>query len=151
MRWIGTRIKSVGVVVALVGALAVGVAVGGATLGIAGAADSPGGSGPKLPSAADRAKLRQQLDAFRACIKAHGVDLPEPPAPGQGGEGFRRGLPPGVDRDKLRAAHDACKDKLPPHPGGPIGPIGGPIGGRVPGSGPGSGGATDPQGAGTPV
>jgi hypothetical protein len=52
----------------------------------------------------------EALEEFRDCIRDRGVELPEPGS----------GLPPDLDDEKLRAAIDACRDKLPSGLGPPI-------------------------------
>lgn len=60
--------------------------------------------------AANDPKLQDQMREFAKCMRAHGIDLPDPDPNG----GFGGGLPK-IDRDSpaFQKAADACKDKLP--------------------------------------
>ena len=56
----------------------------------------------------DRAEMREHMVKFAACMREHGVDMPDPGS-SSGPRTFR------FDRDdpKVRKATDACRDKLP--------------------------------------
>jgi len=81
------------------------------------AAPSARSSSPSGPQNANR-------QAYRQCLKEHGVNLPpgsgrqqtaSPGIPGQDG-GFPGGpaqAPPGVDQQEFQDAQQACQDKLP--------------------------------------
>lgn len=104
---------------------------------------------PQRPalSAEDQAKI----EAFRACMKEHGVEVPAEPS--TGGPPATAPTPP--DPATAKAAHDACKDKLPFPDGGPgaghvLGGPGGPGGPRGPGCPPGQGPGQQGQGPGQP-
>jgi hypothetical protein len=78
-------------------------------------------------SAEDRAEMRDRMVKFSACMREHGVDLPDPGS-GGGAQTFR------FDRDdpKVSKATEACRDKLPQGgrggPGVTLGPGGPPPG-----------------------
>jgi hypothetical protein len=101
--------------------------------------EAPADETPQGPTPIDP----EQFEAFRQCMAEHGVELPAPPEPGSGPP---TGPPPrpDVDRETMRAAHEACQDLLPEGahfgrgPGGPGGPgcNGGPGGPGGPGLGP---------------
>lgn len=69
---------------------------------------------------------QQKLEEFRQCMEDNGA--PKPPDPGEIDPSQRPPDPPSeADREKIEAAYEACKDKLPeefrnghpPHLGGP--------------------------------
>jgi hypothetical protein len=74
---------------------------------------------------AQRQAFRDALTKFSACMRQHGVDLPDP------GAGGNAGPPAGANRldqsdPKVKAATTACRDKLPQNgPGGGRGLRGG--------------------------
>ena len=91
-------------------------------------------AGPPGPPPELSDEQRQQLEKFRSCMKENGVDLPEPPQPGEKGM-FERPAPPSEDEiKKMRSAHEACEELQPEGfglhvgPGGPCGPPGPPPG-----------------------
>jgi hypothetical protein len=71
-------------------------------------------SGPdgKGPSAADRQKFQEQALAFAKCMRAHGIDMPDPTFQGDGGM-IQIGPNGDVDPDdpKLKEATEACQKK----------------------------------------
>ena len=78
-----------------------------------------------------REEFRDAMTKFAACMRQHGVDLPDPPA-----DGGERAAPAGGARriddsdPKTKAAMTACRDKLPRNgPGISIGGGPGPRGG----------------------
>jgi hypothetical protein len=98
------------------------VAVVGLAVVLAGcgsAADDPqvasaGGAGATTsttagaePAVDDEDRMRQ----FAACMREHGIDLPDP-QPG-GGLVHIEGKPGDVDRDAMRAAMEACRSLMP--------------------------------------
>jgi hypothetical protein len=69
---------------------------------------------------AQRQEFRDALVKFAACMRTHGVDVPDPPANGTGGP------PAGANRldqsdPKVKAATTACQDLRPARPGRPGG------------------------------
>jgi hypothetical protein len=74
----------------------------------------PGGATPpdKL-SPEDQAALQDGLLAFAKCMRARGVDIPDPDASGAGG-GFALELPKGqsLDDPKFKKAQKACESIL---------------------------------------
>ncbi len=75
-----------------------------------------------------RQEFQDAATKFAACMREHGVDMPDPVIGGGGGPGggaqARRSQGPGtrIDRDspKTQAAMKACEDKLPKGPGGRV-------------------------------
>ncbi|MEV0714815.1 hypothetical protein [Asanoa sp. NPDC050611] len=76
----------------------------GATPGVATA-----GGGTPAPSASAAADDGEQGRAFAACMREHGVDMPDP-QPGGGGLGVQLDK---VDKTKVLGAVDACRDLMP--------------------------------------
>lgn len=78
-----------------------------------------GGDGePPEVSEEEREARRAAFEEFRSCMAEHGVELPEPPAPGEGEEGRPpEGERPEIDPEVLEAAREACADLIPPPPG----------------------------------
>ena len=77
-------------------------------------------------SAEDRQEMRDRMVKFSSCMRKHGIDIPEPPGPGEGGaRRFSMRQSPKLDK-----ATAACRKLLPnngqPRRGGPGGPGGGP-------------------------
>ncbi|GII85678.1 hypothetical protein Ssi03_36680 [Sphaerisporangium siamense] len=62
-------------------------------------------------------KMRDAVLKFTACMREHGVDMPDP----KPGEGAVIKMPKGADPDgkKFKEAHKACEKLLPGAPGGP--------------------------------
>jgi hypothetical protein len=79
-------------------------------------------------SPAQQAQFRQQFVKFAECMRAHGVNVPDPSTSGAGGFGFR-GTFRSIDRNSpaFQAASKACQSLRPgrgPGGGGPGGPPG---------------------------
>lgn len=126
-------------------------------------AHGPGGP-PPLQELSDEDK--QAMEEFRQCMSDQGVDLPEPPQPGEEPSAQDRPEPPSeAERAKMDDAFKACEDKLPegahgmpggpgcgPPPGGHGGP-GGPGGqqGTAPGSSGSGSGQNEQQGYSLPA
>ena len=84
-------------------------------------------------SPAQRAQFQQALVRFAECMRAHGVNVPDPTTTGTGGGfGIRRAFG-SVDRNSpgFRSALQTCRSSLPFRPG---------AGGGAPGPGPAPGG-----------
>jgi hypothetical protein len=82
------------------------------------------GGGPgsgKQPSKAEQAKFLDQALKFARCMRAHGVDMPDPQADGRGirigGPGKRNGIDP--KSPAFQAAQKACGRFMPGGKGGP--------------------------------
>jgi hypothetical protein len=59
---------------------------------------------------------REAMESFRKCMEDQGVELPEPPDPGELGPGEMPDPPKPpteAERAEIEKAHEACKDKLP--------------------------------------
>jgi hypothetical protein len=85
------------------------------------------GFSPKPPSKAEQARFRDAALKFARCMRAHGVDVPDPQPGGAGllvqkrtGGGSSSG--PSVDTPAFKRAQEACRSLLP----GPKGKDGGP-------------------------
>lgn len=80
----------------------------------------------KEPTAQEQAKAQQQMLAFSACMRSHGVpDFPDPTfSNGRGTMKIAGGQGSDLDPSspKFKAAQEACKDKLPGGKGLPGGP-----------------------------
>jgi predicted small lipoprotein YifL len=61
----------------------------------------------------DRSKMQDAFLEYAACMREHGIDMPDPEFSEDGGGAFQRGGP-GMDPDdpEFAAAHEACEDKL---------------------------------------
>ena len=74
------------------------------------------GGGPREPSKAEQAKFLDQALKFARCMRAHGIDIPDPKAQG-GGITIGRGGPGGDSIDPrspaFQRAQNACKSFLP--------------------------------------
>ena len=84
-------------------------------------------------SPAQRAQFQQALVKFAECMRAHGVNVPDPTTTGTGGAfGIRRAFG-SVDRNSpgFQSALQTCRSSLPFRPG---------AGGGAPGAGPAPGG-----------
>lgn len=88
----------------------------------------------KQPSAAEQAKMRDALLKFSACMRAHGINMPDPTFSGNGAT-IRAADPsdPGMDPNsaEFQAAQKACEKNLPGNGKGMVTSRGG-----GPGSGP---------------
>jgi hypothetical protein len=85
----------------------------------------------KGPSAAEQARMRDQLVKFSACMRAHGVNMPDPTFSGNGANVIVRAGDPGTmdpNSAEFQAAQKACEKNLPK-------------GGMFSSSGPGGGGS----------
>jgi hypothetical protein len=74
---------------------------------------------------AQRAQFQQAFVKFAECMRAHGVDIPDPtPGAGVGGGfGLRRAITPALrNSPAFQTALPACASKLPFRPGGRGGP-----------------------------
>lgn len=70
----------------------------------------------KGPSAAEQAKMRDQLLKFSACMRAHGINMPDPTFSGNGatvrvGDAGSPGMDP--NSAEFQAAQKACAKNLP--------------------------------------
>jgi len=70
----------------------------------------------KGPSAAEQAKMRDQLLKFSACMRAHGINMPDPTFSGNGatvrvGDAGSPGMDP--SSAEFQAAQKACAKNLP--------------------------------------
>jgi hypothetical protein len=74
-------------------------------------------NGEKEPSAEDRARFEEQALKFARCMRAHGVDIPDPKFDGGGGILMEKPAPGTKDSAKFREASEACRDLLPGPPG----------------------------------
>ncbi|MBA9004768.1 MULTISPECIES: hypothetical protein [Thermomonospora] len=72
----------------------------------------PDGGEPPKPSAADVAKLRE----FAKCMRAHGIDMPDPGPDGRILIERREG--DGVSKKEMEDAQRACRKHMPSPPGG---------------------------------
>jgi hypothetical protein len=78
--------------------------------------------GGKAPSAAEQAKAKDAMLAYAKCMRAHGVDMPDPKfSSNGGGTTFQLGGPgnkggstggPNPDSPTFKAADEACHSKL---------------------------------------
>lgn len=76
------------------------------------------GGAPKPPSKEEQARFLDQALKFSRCMRAHGVDLPDPQASGGGGISIRRrgaGTGPAVNLDSpaFQRAQKACASFMP--------------------------------------
>ncbi|MCW3015539.1 MAG: hypothetical protein JWO02_2631 [Solirubrobacterales bacterium] len=79
------------------------------------------GGGPKAPSKAEQAKFLDQALKFSRCMRAHGVDLPDPQATGTGGIVMKAGPGGGgIDPSSpaFQRAQKACESFMPGGKGG---------------------------------
>ena len=70
----------------------------------------------KGPSAAEQAKMRDQLIKFSQCMRAHGINMPDPTFSGNGatvrvGPGDANSIDP--NSSEFQAAQKACEKNLP--------------------------------------
>jgi hypothetical protein len=76
------------------------------------------GFSPKAPSKAEQARFRDAALKFARCMRAHGVDVPDP-QPGAGGivigkrSGSTSKIGPDPDSPTFRRAEEACSSFLP--------------------------------------
>jgi hypothetical protein len=72
------------------------------------------GQNVKTPSAAEQARMRDALLKFSACMRAHGINLPDPQFNGNGAT-LRVGPDAGIDPNsaEYQAAQKACEKNLP--------------------------------------
>lgn len=114
----------------LVRAFAFAIAAAAAAVSLAGCG---GGGGNSSAAATNTSAAGGDTNAFRDCLKEHGVDLPDnlgqgapgqgqPPNGGQPPTGQQGGGPPFGDNPKFQEALNACQDKA------PAGGFGGPRG-----------------------
>lgn len=79
-------------------------------------------------SAADRIRFRDPFVQYAACMRANGVNLPDPgaagPGGGGGGGGAFRGFRQLRTQPNFQAANDKCRSKRPQRPGGGGGGLG---------------------------
>jgi hypothetical protein len=78
------------------------------------------GGGPKEPSKAEQAKFLDQALKFARCMRAHGVDMPDPQAQGGGivirkrsGSGGSGGSGPNPDSPAFQRAQRECQSFMP--------------------------------------
>lgn len=82
------------------------------------------GGGPQELTPEQREEFRDRALAFARCMRANGVDIPDPQVSGDGGVLMRRAaraLDP--SSPAFQRAEKACRDKLPGRPGGPGGGV----------------------------
>lgn len=73
-----------------------------------------GNSGPPQLSDAERQEMQDTLLEFAACMREHGVDMPDPQVGSNGEMSFSIGAGPGkLDRSQLQDAQEACQDLMP--------------------------------------
>jgi len=60
-------------------------------------------------SASDKSELTQWMFDYAACMRAEGIDVPDPSS---SGEGIAMKLPSGDEMDAMQAAGEKCQDKL---------------------------------------
>jgi hypothetical protein len=82
-------------------------------------ADRPAPPPPMSPD--ERQRMRAAFEKFAGCMRNQGVDIPSPPANGEGVMFIQRrapasGRPSDDELQKLRAAHEQCKQYLPDPP-----------------------------------
>lgn len=72
------------------------------------------GGGPREPTDAEKTELRDQALKFAACLREHGVDVPDPGSGNGGGLLLRRGAA-GIDPNSstFKKAEAACRDLMP--------------------------------------
>lgn len=81
---------------------------------------------------AQRAQFQQEFVKFAECMRAHGVNIPDPTTSSGGGFGLRQAITPSVRNSPVfRSAFQACSSNLPFRRGGAGGP---PPGGAAPGA-----------------
>jgi hypothetical protein len=68
-------------------------------------AEEPGETGSADPDQRDR----DAMLAFAACMREHGIDMPDP-APDE--RGIRLSAPEGISEEKAEEAHEACRKHL---------------------------------------
>lgn len=73
------------------------------------------GGGPREPTDAEKTELRDQALKFAKCMRAHGVDMPDPGA--GGGIMLRRGGALDPSSSAFKRAEAACHDLMPTLPG----------------------------------
>jgi hypothetical protein len=100
------------------------------------------GGGPREPSKAEQAQFLDQALKFARCMRAHGIDMPDPQAQGGGiriggPSGSRSSGPNTLDPKSpaFQRAQNACKSFLPNGKGGAA-----MLGSKGPGPGGGAGG-----------
>lgn len=98
------------------GALLLGLALTGcAPSGSSGVASQGGGS-PTGTTEPDAGTAQGDGVKFAACMREHGVDVPDPEqagGPGQDSGGVRFGVPKDADQAAVQEAMDACRQHLP--------------------------------------
>jgi hypothetical protein len=72
------------------------------------------GQNLKTPSAAEQARMRDALLKFSACMRAHGINMPDPQFSGNGAI-LRGGADSSIDPNsaEFQAAQKACEKNLP--------------------------------------
>jgi hypothetical protein len=80
------------------------------------------GGGPREPSKAEQAKFLDQALKFSRCMRAHGVDMPDPKAQGGGITFQKRSDGGGIDPQSpaFQRAQKACESFMPKGKGGGI-------------------------------
>ncbi len=86
------------------------------------------GGGPPEPTDEQQTEMRDAMLEFARCMRAEGVDVPDPTGEGPGG-GLRV-LRRSADSPAFRRAAEACQEALPFGRGGPGGPGAGAEGDR---------------------
>jgi hypothetical protein len=128
-----TRWRSLGAPIAVVALLGLAACGTSSDTGTSTAA-SASTAAPADDGADDDDSADADPAAYRSCLEANGVSMPEPPAgggqagappsgaPAAGGPGGPGGAldqaPPGVDDDTWEAAQEACDDLAPTPPDG---------------------------------
>ncbi|MFI6743102.1 hypothetical protein ACIBI9_60315 [Nonomuraea sp. NPDC050451] len=88
--------------------LAVALTACGATADGGGVASASGGQATSSAPASSSAPTDQREAAlkFAQCMREHGVDMPDPSADGK----IEINVPPGTPEQKVKEAHEACKE-----------------------------------------
>jgi hypothetical protein len=74
-----------------------------------GGSDNPTSSGASDGTRGVDAKAKKAMLNYAKCMREHGVDMPDPQFDSNGGGTVRMTEGKGTDRDKARAAEDACR------------------------------------------